>query len=206
MMKKILALIISSSLLFSFTGCGNSNKNSDSAKATSSNSASEKKESSKDVSVDEGLLDVTITLPASMFENETNFDPKAYNEEQGFKETIVNEDGSISITMSKKKHNELMSDMKKSIDETFSEIIESEETPYIKKITSDKDFSTVTVEVDKAGYESAMLEMTPFLVGLSAMAYQQYNGTEIHCEILIKDVSTGDTLKTVVYPEDFNKN
>ena len=205
-MKKILALIISLSLLFSFTACGNSNKNSNNAKGNSSSSESDKKEDSKKVSVDEGLLDVTITLPASMFENESNFDPKAYNEEQGFKETILNEDGSVSITMTKKKHDELMKEMKKGIDETFSELIESEYTPYIKKITSDKNFSTVTVEVDKTGYESAMLEMTPFLVGLSAMSYQQYNGTDLHCEIIIKDASTGDNLKTIVYPDDFNKN
>ena len=189
------------SILFSLSACENANNN---PKNTSVNLQTNKAEKSEGVSVDESLLDITITLPSSFFEDETDFDPKSYNEGQGFKETIVNEDDSVSITMSKKKHNELMDDMKKNIEESFSKLIGSEDTPYIKNITSDKSFSTVTVEVDKTGYESTILEMTPLIVGLSSMMYQQYNGTEPRCEIIIKDASTGDTLKTVIYPDSFN--
>ena len=156
------------------------------------------------VAVDEGLFNVTITLPASYFEDLTDFDPEVYTKEQGFKKTIVNDDGSISITMSKSKHDELMAVMKETLDESFAQLIEAENTLYIKAITSDDEYKTVIVDVNKEGYESAF-DLTPLLIGISAMMYQQYNGTsELHCEVIIRDIETGDTLNSVIYPDALN--
>jgi len=156
--------------------------------------------SDESIDVDKGLLNVTITLPASFFEDLSDFDPEAYTQEHGFKETVVNQDGSVSITMSKNKHNELMEEMKVETEETINNLIEGEDTPYIKEITSSKGFRTVTVDVDKEAYESSW-DMTPLLIGMSTMMYQYFEGSEVHCEIIIRDVETKEILKSIIYPD-----
>ena len=152
------------------------------------------------IDVDTGLFDVTITLPASFFEDSPDFDPETYNEEQGYKKTVINEDGSVSITMSKTKHNELMAETKSSIDQSFMELIEAEDTPYIKAVTSSNGYKTVTVDVEKEAYESSF-DLTPLLIGFSAMLYQQIDGADLHCEVIIRDYDTGEVLSSVVYPD-----
>jgi hypothetical protein len=154
------------------------------------------------VKVDEGLFDVTITLPSSFFidEDMSKLDLDAYSREQGFRRTVVNGDGSVSITMSRIKHNQMMAEMKASIDRTFDELVREKNTPYIEAISSTDGYSTVTVDVDKAGYGAA-LDLTPVLVGISAMLYQQFAGTHPHCEIIIKDVDSGAILLSVTYPD-----
>jgi len=215
--KNIYAFLLAVIMLLSLTACGDSTSTTspavsdnadntatvESGEASAGEDQSDQQTSSGEVQVDEGLLNVTITLPASYFEDMTDFDPDTYANEQGFKEVVVNEDGSVSITMSKSKHDELMAEMKASIDQSFMNLIEAEDTPYIKAVTSSDGYTTVTVDVDKAGYESAF-DMTPLIIGISAMMYQQYDGSELHCEIIIRDVDSGETLKSVVYPDAMN--
>jgi len=155
---------------------------------------------SEGVQVDEGLLNVTVTFPASFFEELTDFDPDTYTEEQGFKETVVNEDGSITVTMSKRRHNELVDEMETAINETFEEIINSDDAPYVQEITASKDYRTVTVVVEKEAYESAW-DFTPLSIWFSVYFYQMIKGEDYHCEVIIEDIETGETLKTVIYPD-----
>lgn len=213
-MKNICTFLLAVIMLLSLTACSSStNTESPSASDNTATVESDETSSQEDqaeqqtsggkVQVDEGLLNVTITLPASYFEDMTDFDPDTYANEQGFKEVAVNEDGSISITMSKTKHNELMAQMKASLDQAFMELIEAEDTPYIKAVTSPDGYTTVIVDVDKAGYESAF-DLTPLAIGISVMIYQQYDGSELHCEVIIRDVDSGETLNSVVYPDAMN--
>jgi len=213
-MKNICTFLLAVIMLLSLTACSSStNKESPSASDNTATVESDETLSQEDqaeqqtsggkVQVDEGLLNVTITLPASYFEDMTDFSPDTYANKQGFKEVSVNEDGSISITMSKTKHNELMAQMKASLDQAFMELIEAEDTPYIKAITSPDGYTTVIVDVDKAGYESAF-DLTPLAIGSLVMIYQQYNGSELHCEVIIRDVDSGETLNSVVYPDAMN--
>jgi hypothetical protein len=195
-MKKILALLITLTMVLSLCACSNSGtSNQEGADTTRS------EEESGGPAADKEELNVTITLPASMYEGETEFDAEAYSKEQGFKETKVNEDGSISITMSKSRHVELMSKMKTDIDQSFAALVK--EMPYIESITPEEGFSNIVIEVEKEGYEAAFMDMT-ILAGLSAMLYQQYEGSQPNCEIVIKDAFNGDILNTVIYPDVLN--
>ena len=145
--------------------------------------------------------EITITLPETVFQDEIDFDPEAYTLENGFKETIVNEDGTISIIMSKEKHEEMILEMKEGIDLLFNELTDSEEMSYISKIESTENYETVTVYVNRGKYEDMILDMTPFIIGLSAMVYQIYIGEEVKITIITKDEQTGDTIDTVIYPD-----
>lgn len=158
----------------------------------------------KRVQIDEGLSLVYITFPASFFGDEdmSSFDPDEYVTENGFEKAVINEDGSIVVTMSMERHEELLEETAKSLEESFAEMIGSENTPYIKEIDHTENFETVTVKVVKAEYEKAF-DMTPLIIGISAMMYQMLLDMDYHVEINIVDFSSGDILYSAIYPDVF---
>lgn len=228
-MRKIFVILVMIMLTFSLAGCGkekintetseldesrvSENETSEAADAATLNkeeTESEKtvepaetatpSQESQEFEVDEGLLNVKITIPAFFFDDMSDFDPDSYAEENGFKDAVVNEDGSVTVTMSKKMHNELMAEYETQIDKTLEEMVEAEDTPYIKEITSSKGYRTVTVSVDKVAYENSW-DMTPLSIYFSAALYQIIDGSEPHCEVIVEDVDTGEVLYSVIYPD-----
>lgn len=194
-MKKLIALILAMCMMATvLSACGGSEQPP--AKQPSTDNPNS-------IETDEKLLTVDITLPASLFEGEENFDADAYAAEQGFTKAVVNADGSVTITMTKAKYNELIDEMTADLDASFSELIGSEDSPYIKDITHSDDFTTVEVKVDRAAYENAF-DLTPMTIGFSTMMFQAFLEMEHHCEISIVDASNGDIINTVVYPDAFN--
>lgn len=157
------------------------------------------------IETDEKLLTVDITLPASLFADEdmTKFDANAYASEQGFKSAKLNEDGSVTVTMTKAKHKELLKEMADSLDANFKEFVNSENTPYIKEITHNENFTIVTMKVDKAAYENAF-DFTPLTIGMSVAMYQAFTETEYRVEISILDAATGTTINSITYPDAFS--
>ena len=158
--------------------------------------------------MDENLTTVDITLPATFFEGKdmSTFDPDAYAQEEGYKKAVLNEDGSVTVTMTKAKHKELLKELTSEYETAFAAMVESESTPYIKSIKHSDNFDTFTVEVERAAYDAAAFELTPFTLGFSGMMYQVFSGDEMHVEVTIKDVATGDVIKTVVYPDDMDED
>ena len=210
MLKKITSIFLALMLILSFAGCSQSN--TDSTAGSNSSPAQESTAAPTDesteaagIDVDENLLTVDITLPASIFEGQdmAAFDADAYANEQEFISAKVNEDGSVTVSMTKGKHSELLDEMAASLDSAFAEFVNSEDTPYIKEITHNDDFTTVTMKVDKAAYESAF-DFTPFAIGVSVAMYQAFTENEYRVEINIVDVATGDTINTIIYPDALN--
>lgn len=206
-MKKLIAFALVLCMLLTMAACAPTGSPNETNAPTNGNAisgtdADTEAATSGGIDTDENFLTVDITLPASMFSDEdmTAFDADAYAEEEGFIKAVLNADGSVTVTMTKLKHNELLKEMTDSLEESFDELVEAEETPYIKEISYNDDFSAVTVKVDRAGYESAVFEMTPFIVGMSAMIYQAFLDMEPVCVVTIVDVETGDTLNSVTYP------
>ena len=123
-------------------------------------------------------------------------------QENGFKEAVLNEDGSVTITMSKRMHNELMAEYETTINEMFEEMVEAEETPYIKSITSTEGYETVTMLVDKEGYENTW-DMTPLNIYLNVALFQTFDNIDPYCEVIVEDVETGEILNSFIYPDEF---
>lgn len=193
-MKRILSVLLSLFLCFGMIACGGSEKEESAKESETSNTA---------IEVDENLLSVDITIPASFFEGEdmTTFDTTAYVEENNFNEAAVNQDGSVTVTMTKARHKEIVAEMQASTEESYQELINNTDMPYIENISHNGGFKTVTVEVDRAGYDNAFLDMTPFVVGFQSMFYQTFTGDKLHCEVVMKYSDTGDVISTTVYPD-----
>src|SRR5690606_22664325 len=159
----------------------------------------------ENIEVDKGLLNVEITLPADMFEGEDIEQVIADAKEDGVKEVIQNEDGSLTYKMSKAKHKEMMKEMETSINETIEDMKTSEEYPSIKDITHNKDFTEFTVIVNKSEFENGWDGFAVFGLGISGAYYQLFNGVseeDYKITISLQDEATGEVFDKTVYPDD----
>lgn len=206
-MKRIIALILTIITLMSVASCGSdtSTTNDNSTPQNNTQEDGDSPAAKDEVTVDENLLSIDITLPASFFADEdmTAFDPDAYAEEQGFKKAVLNDDGSVTVTMTKAKHRELLDEMTKSIEDAFSDMVQSDDTPYITEIKHSDSYDKIDISVNRQGYEDdgIISAFIPLTVYFSAAFYQMFAGVDQHCEIKIIDAETGDTIESAVYPD-----
>ncbi|WP_394186529.1 hypothetical protein [Metabacillus halosaccharovorans] len=188
--------------------CGNNNQENNAS--NDEESAEQKEEQTEDESVDvkKGLLNVEVTLPASMFEGEDIDTVIADAKKEGVKEVTKNEDGSLTYKMSKAKHKEMIEELKTGILETIEETKNSEDYVSIKDITHNDSFSEFTLLVEKSAYEDSMDGFAAFGLGISGMYYQLYNGVDpddYKVTIFLKDEASQEVFDEIVYPDDLEE-
>jgi predicted small lipoprotein YifL len=211
-MKKSRMLLLVLALLMSFAACG-SETPPEPAETAGVPTAQEAEHAAgtdaggEGIDTDENLLTGDITLPPSFFEGEdmAAFDPDAYAEEQRFQKAVLNSDNSVTVTMTKARHRELLAEMADSLETSFAAMMGAEDTPYIENITHTDDFGEITVDVNRAGYEAVVFELTPFALGMSGMMYQVFTESEPHVEVIVRDADTGDVIHSAVYPDDMDQ-
>lgn len=197
-MKKILLIFITI-MLTALTACS-SNEKAASEKTTDE---SKKVEKSESIEVDKGLLNIEVTLPASMFEGE-DIDSSIEEIEKDGIEVKKNEDGSVTYKMSKSKHKEMMKELETELMKSLDDMKNGEDFTSIQEINHNNSFSEFTLLVDKAGYENSFDGFAAFGLGLSGMYYQLFKGVEsneLTVKILVKDAATNEVFDEIVYPD-----
>lgn len=207
-MKKILILPLTLLLSILLVACSQ-NKESESGKK--SDSADKAAEETKDesVKVDKGLLNVEITIPASLFEGQDIDSTINEVKKEGVKEVIKNDDGSVTYKMSKSVHKEMMKEMEKSILDTIEEIKTSKDFASIKDVTYNKSFTEFTITVNKEQFENGFDAMASMGLALKGMYYQLFSGIDsekFKVTVIFKDDSNGEVINTIVYPDDLNED
>jgi hypothetical protein len=175
--------------------------NSEEKKSSSENKEGKKNEA---VSVDKGLLNVEVTLPASFFEGDDIDKVIADAKKDGVKEVTKNEDGSLTYKMSKSKHKEMMKELETGIEESIEEAKTGGDFTSVKDITHNGSFTEFTLLVDKAAYENSFDGFAAIGFGMSGMMYQMFNGTEADdakVTIFVKDEATQEIFDETVYPD-----
>lgn len=144
---------------------------------------------------------VEITIPASAFEGQdmTDFDPRMYANDHGYLSAVLNEDGSVTVTMSHTRHLESLKELSEKIETQLSAFVEATGTPYIKEITHNEDFSQIEIRVDRGRYEHAF-DLTPLGISMVVGAYQAFLNEDYHVEVTIVDADTGEEIDRSVYP------
>ncbi|GLB61713.1 hypothetical protein [Cytobacillus sp. NCCP-133] len=196
-MKKL--IVFMSFMIVLLSACSDGEKTAGKKEA----GTEKKTEESEAVEVDKGLLNVEVTLPASMFEGEDADSSLAEAEKEGIKVT-KNDDGSVTYKMSKAKHKEMMKEMQTELERTIADTKNGEDYPSVKEVTNNKDFSEFTLEVDREAYENSFDGFAVFGLGLSGMFYQLFNGVDpedYEVKILVKDTATGEVFNEVIYPD-----
>ncbi len=165
--------------------------------------------SSETIAVDETLTTAAITIPASimqMGEGVTQKDVDASVAKSGFDSGVLNDDGSVTYTMTQAKHREILDEYAASVDSSIADSIKSEKS--IKEVTHNDSFTEFTVTVDRAAYEDSIsAQFVGFGLALTASMYQAFDGVgEGGYKVTLNfvDESTGKTFDTSIYPDDFN--
>lgn len=123
-MKK---LVLASVAALTLVACGdNDSKKEETTKV----------ENSEKLVVDKNLTNVELTLPASFFEDQTKEEIEEAAKKKGVKKVKVNEDGSVYYKMSKATHKEIMSEMKKAVEEGMDSLVNDEDFASFKDISA----------------------------------------------------------------------
>lgn len=169
-------------------------------------------------------MTVEITLPASMFDSdsevaesgeETASDdveihktPEEYCnrivKENGYLSAVPNTDGSVTLTMTKAKHSEMMAEMKQSIDDNIQKSIGDDGFQSIKEVTYNDDVTEFTVKVDREAFEGSWDGLSALTYAFCGAAYQYYSGvSDPRAVVTYIDADTGETISTSTYPDDY---
>lgn len=181
-MKKILALMLSLSLLFVITGCSSDNTPESQSPSVQPEQASEDVNSFEDLDgldVEQDLFDVEITIPESFLdEGITQEDLDAEVKESGFQSATLNEDGSVTYVMTKAQHKEMMSGIKEAIDQSLQDMIDPETYPTFVEVTANDDYSQFTVKTTSSelGLTESFSVLSFYIYG---GMYHAFNGTQV---------------------------
>lgn len=208
-MRKILYMV-GLSLVLLLNACGDIDEKNDrevtSNKEVDSNEQDvvEEEEQEEGIEVDKGLLSVEVTLPASFFEDEDIEEVIEEAKADGVSKVTKNEDGSLTYTMSKSKHKEMLSEMKEEISKYVEELENDDDFPSIKEIAYKKNFREFTLKVEKEVFENSFDAFATLGIGFMGMYYQVFEGGDLEknkITIHLQDISTGETFDSVVYPD-----
>lgn len=187
-MKRILALLICFGML------GASACSSKETTITKSESGETTSSSSGGIEVDEGLLTVTITIPADIIGEISQADLDKQLAEKGYKSATLNSDGSVTYVMTKAKHKELMKEMAAEFDKSFQEMLNDEESSIVS-ITHNDDFTEFKIGYD--GDEVGLADSFTVLVFYMAGAmYGAFNGkTPENVHVVFVNSKSGETIQ-----------
>lgn len=182
MKKKLIAMLLALSLTASFTACGSPKADGKGKPATEeSNDTSGKEETDKKedtdkkeetdggtLSAEKNMLSVEVTIPASLIEGSDTTELTEEAKENGVKEITKNDDGSVTMKMTKAAHKELLASIKESIDESITEILEDKENcPSFESITYNDDVTNFDIKVNAetfGGFEG-IYALTFYIMG-----------------------------------------
>lgn len=188
MKKKLVALFMVGLMCVSLAACG---------ETTTSTPKSTKSE--KSLSADKKLLDVEVTIPASLLDEGDDVELAQREKDKGIKKVTKNEDGSLTIKMSKKAHKELLKEIKATIDENIDEILKDKENcPAFTEITYNDDATVFDIKVDKSLYSGldSFYALTFYMVGNMYQAMNAVPESEIKTVVNFIDKDTGEVIES----------
>ena len=171
-------------MVFSLSACG----------------SGEEKKNDGAVEVDEGLLKVEITLPADFFDGETDADIVADADEKGFSKCVVNEDGSVTYTMTKAKRNEMLKEMEEGFEETADELINDvEEGPSpFTEITHNKGFKLIEMKAnDNYGGFDGLAMYSMLMMGAYYQMFDGVSSEELDVTVKVIDKDSGEEIESL---------
>lgn len=192
-MKKHLAFILTVSMLtVSLAACNNQIKTDE--KNIENSVVHSKKE------------DVTITIPKDYIGDEFQENLTDEQKDLGFKTATKNNDGSVTYTMTKEAHENILKEITPKLEESLNDIVNSGKFPSFKKIEHNSDFTEMTVKVDKNTYENSFDGFANYSIIMVAGMYQMLegkSGEDIVITLNLVDDVTKSNFETLNYPEDF---
>ena len=160
-----------------------------------SGSSSSELDSLGDIDVDRNLFDVTITLPAEYAEGMSQEELDEAAESEGY-QAVLNDDGSITYTMTKAQHAKMMEDLKASLEESMASMVGSEEYPDITSVTANEDYTefTITTKNSEVSFAESFGSLALFTY---SGIYHIFDGTPVdNIHIDYVNATTGEIIES----------
>lgn len=187
-MKKLIALLMSLVLALSLAACGGKGK-----KGTDSGKPADGETDDGQIKVEEGLLDVTITMPADFVgEDITQESLDEGVDENRYKSATINEDGSVTYVMTKAQHDAMLKELQDTMDEALDSMAENYENMASVKAENDYTKFIVTLNTGEMGLEESF---AAFGFTIISGYYHMFKGEETP-EIVVDyiDGTTGELI------------
>ncbi len=190
-MKKFLALLMVIIMLFALTACGDANN--------SGNPSSE---------APSGDKTVEVTLAAALFDGMTEQEIKEAAQKEGYITCTVNEDGSVTYTMTAEKRDDVLSQYKTAMDQVITDLLTGagKITSFVS-IESSEDYSQVDVYVDAQKYTAwdSLYALSFYVTGAFYQSFAGVAEEDIDVVVNFIDNDTKKVLDTASY-KDFRDN
>lgn len=189
-MKKIFALLLIFLTVFSFTACGGSS-DGDGTEGV--------------LHTEEGVSYVEVTLDGSFFDGMTAEDIFSDADEQGYAGCRINDDDSVTYTMTEEKRQDVLDHYKAGADEVIGQLFEGEgKVETFIAIDYKVDYSEINIFVDASNYSDEDAEEVRdfYEYGVYYQAFSGIDWDEIDVVVNFIDDSNGDVLNTVSYKTD----
>lgn len=155
------------------------------------------------VVVDEATQTVTVTLPPDFFAGSSKEDIVAEAQAEGFDNCVVNNDGSVTYTMNREKQASILSDFKREIDNSITNLTTTG-TSY-KSITYNDNITQFDVRVDKDAFAQSETDQSySAAIFMLGGYYQMFSGVpsdQVDVHINFIDDKNGRTFGSVSYQE-----
>lgn len=187
MKKKLLLTLLA--LTITCSGCGSKTSNLDtSSESQAAETVAETESTTEsdlsdlnslgDVKVEKELFDVVITIPADYVGETTQEELEEKAKDSDIHSITLNDDGSATYVMSKSQHKKLMQEMADNINNSLTDIVNSDDYPNITDIKANSDFTnfTVTTTSTELGLTDSVSVMAFYMYG---GLYAIFNGTEV---------------------------
>lgn len=213
-MKRAVSIIVLLLVLsFSVIGCS-SPPQTDVKVETETDAKSEVKETenhaeseeSKGIEVDKNLLTVDITVPASFYEGQTDEEILAAVADKGYSKTVINEDGSVTFSMTKAQHTANLKEMLGVIDESIDEMLNNGEVKSFKSITYNNNLTEFEVLVDPELYTNwdNLYAWGLQMLGGFYQSFSGVNSDDIGVVVKFIDENTKEVVETLDSKEMFS--
>lgn len=189
MKKRILALLLVTTMAVTLVGCG----------SKSSKNGAKKESSVAELSAEGSLFDVEVTVPAVFFKGSDMATAETEAKEIGVHEVKANDDGSVTYIMDKKTHKELLAAIKASVDDGIKEILEDKEIyPSFTEITYNDDLTQFDVMVDEGYYEEfqSFIALEFYMAGNIYQVMDTQSFDKVRTIVNFKDKDTGEVIES----------
>lgn len=163
-----------------------------------SDTAEESSGENKALEVDENLLTVEYTIPASFFENTSLEDEVKEMEESGdYIDVIVNDDGSVTAVQTKAQRDQALKDYREEVNETIEKYLNGDEKiASFVNIEYSESMDTFYIYVDPSAY-SEWDSLYALAFEMYGYFYQIMNGEAVDDIDVIVNFINNETGETV---------
>lgn len=208
-MKKLISLGLALCLALSLAACGSGGTSSDPSGSQGSDNASVASGSQSGSNAQSGQQasqDKQVTLPAHFFTDMTQEEIQSAAQEQGFSQCVINQDGSVTYTLTPSKYSEVMEATKTSLNDFISQLVNAEdENKIFTKIEHNDDMS----QFDCYVVPDADTPNTAYAYSFCTLGayYQIFSGVspdQVNVVVRFVNSSTNQEIQSVTYQDMLN--